>query len=221
MRRIRSSLAGTAHLFLAGDRGALSAVSAAITRIDGDLLTLRCARPGALETGARCVVAVATDDGQKRARAEVVEVSDLALKVRLQEALSPSDRRGWPRAEVVLRMMTRKLRPGESLNRHGVLSLLPTGGRWQTEEVVLSGTGMRAPLHGEWACGDRLELRLHVPGRRGGDHFLTLAEVVQIFDDESPVEQAIRFVDLPENARVRLGEIVDQARMSDLVEDAW
>ena len=221
MRRIRSSLAGTAHLFLTGERGAVSAVSAAITRIDGDLLTLRCARPGSLEVGIRCVVTVSTDDGQKRARALVSEVSDLALKVRLQEAFSPAERRAWPRAEIVLRVMTRRLQAGEDTVRRGLLALVPEDARWQTEDVILSGTGMRAPLRGDWHCGERLELRIHVPGRKGGDHFITTAEVIQIFDDDSPVEHAVRFLDLTESAKSRLSEIVDQARLSDLLEDAW
>ena len=198
-------------------------ISAAITRVEGELLVLRCARPGALEVGTRCVVAVATDEGQKRARAVVVEASDLSLRVRLEEPLAPAERRAWPRADVVLRLMARKLEPGTPAPRRaGLLSLVPDDARWQTEEVVLSATGMRTVLPGDgWKRGDRLDLRIHIPGRAGGDHFVTAAEVVDIFEDESPVELALRFVDLTEAASVRLAEIVDQARLDDLAEDAW
>lgn len=197
-------------------------VSVAITRLDGAALTLRCPRPGVLAAGDRCVLAVATAEGRKRARAVVTEVTDLWLRIHLEEALSGSERRAWPRADVVLRLMTRKLGAGDAVGSRGTpLSLVPTEGGWRTEEVILSPSGMRAPLVGAWACGDRMELRLHVPGRAGGDHFVTTAEVVRIFDDEAPVEHAVRFLDLPEPARLRLGEIVDQARLDDLVEDAW
>jgi hypothetical protein len=220
MRRIRSSLAGTAHLFHSGQRGGVTAVSAAITRVEGADLTLRCARPGTLVPGAHCVVAVATDEGQKRARAVVVEVTDLTTRVRLEEALALAERRAWPRADVVLRLMVRPLAEGGGAPRAQSLSLVAEGG-WQTEEVVLSGTGLRGPLGADLACGDRLELRLHVPGRRGGDHFVTRAEVVCVFDDQDPPEQAVRFLDLPEAARIRLSEIVDQARLDDFAEDAW
>lgn len=220
MRRIRSSLAGTAHLFHSGNRGGVTAVSAAITRVEGADLTLRCARPGSLIPGTHCVVAVATDEGQKRARAIVVEVTDLTTRVRLEEALAPAERRAWPRADVVLRMMVRPLGRGESASRAQSLSVVPEGG-WRTEEVVLSGTGLRGPLGDGHRVGDRLELRLHVPGRKGGDHFVTTAEVIRIFDDQDPPEQAVRFLDLPEAARMRLSEIVDQARLDDFAEDAW
>jgi hypothetical protein len=173
-----------------------------------------------LTPGAHCVVAVATDEGQKRARAVVVEVTDLTTRVRLEEALAPSERRAWPRADVVLRLMVRPLAAGEFASRAQAVSVVAEGG-WKTEEVVLSGTGLRGPLGLDRRLGDRVELRLHIPGRRGGDHFVTTAEVVRIFDDQDPPEQAVRFLDLPEASRVRLSEIVDQARLDDFAEDAW
>jgi len=220
MRRIRSSLAGTAHLFHSGGQGGLTGVSAAITQLEGVDVTLRCARPGTLMAGELCVATVATQEGQRRARAVVVEVTDVTTRIRLKEALTPVERSAFPRADVVLRMMVRALAPRASASRAQSLSVVPEGG-WRTEEVVLSGTGLRGPLGDGHRVGDRIELRLHIPGRNGGDHFVTAAEVIERFDDQEPPEHAVRFVDLPDAARLRLSEIVDEARLEGFAEDAW
>ena len=214
---------GTAHLFITADRGAVTSIAASVTRMDGVRVTLRCLRNGAVEAGLRCVVALSTEAGQKRARAVVEEVTDLSVSLRLEDALETSERRVWPRADVVLRYMARRLdtTPLASRRRAAPLSLVPEKDAWHVEEVVLSATGIRLPLEGDWKSGDLAELRLHVPGRAGGDHFVTTAEVVRIFDDESPVEFGLRFLDLGNAERVRIGEIVDQSRLSDLFEDAW
>lgn len=214
-------MAGTAHLFFTSNRGAVTAVSAAVTRIDQGLLTLRCLRNGAVEAGRHCVVAISTEDGQRRARATVLDVSDVSVRVRLDEALDKADRATWSTADVVLRFMARRLETRAPARRKtGALSLVPERDAWHVEEVVLSPSGMRAALPGEWRVGELLELHLHVPGRAGGDHFVTTAEILQIHDDEAPVEYGLRFLDLDGPQRAKLGEIVDRARLSDLFDDA-
>jgi len=200
----------------------LDVLHGAITRVNGADLGFRCARAGSLRLGERGIVLVQTDEGPRRARVVVREVSDLCLTLHLEEALDSADRREHGRADVALRYVVGGS-PGPRRAGQGAgLSALPPDARWRTEVVVLSPNGMRAPIDGGWSIGDRLSMRIHVPGPRGGDHFVLQVEVVHRFPEEGANDLAVRFLDLTDAERVRLSEIVDDARLAEMAgDDDW
>lgn len=199
------------------DDGLLTTVHGVVTHVRDGELTIRTTGPRGLRPGRRVVLRMRIGDQAYRGRATVAAVGDFVVRLRLLEPLAPTDRRSHARAEVVIRYLVRRLPPsGGAPTRH--LSLVPEQSRWITEEVVLSATGMRAALPGEWRTGDRVELRLHVPGPAGGRHLVLHAEVVRSSSLTEPGDAVLRFVDVAPADRLELSEIVDRARLADFLD---
>ena len=59
------------------------------------------------------------------------------------------------------------------------------------------------------------EIRLHVPGHKGGDHVVVQGEVVQQYEEDNV---AFRFVELDADIQYRLAEIVDRVRLAQIIE---
>ncbi|MFN3198063.1 MAG: PilZ domain-containing protein [Bradymonadia bacterium] len=184
-----------------------------VTHGGAKTLTLRTSGDRPPEEGLMGVIAVQTDDAVYRARVELVEVGDFVACLKLLAELKPCDRRLYGRAEVTVRLLARRV--GQRLPRANHLSVVPQDGAWSVEEVVLSPSGMRATLPGNWTPGEFAELRLHVPGHKGGDHVVVQGEVVQHYEDGNV---AFRFVELDADVQYRLAEIVDRVRLAQIIE---
>ncbi len=201
------------------DDGHLTAVSGVVTQARGGDFTLRTTGTQVLRSGGVAVMRVRTAEGVFRGRVEVGEVGDFVARVRLLEPMRPTERRAHARTDIVVRFLARRLPAGQEgarVARH--LSLVPHAAPWITDEIVLSASGMRAALPGEWHVGDRAEIRLHVPGPAGGNHLVLRGEVVRGLADEDPRDVALRFLDLDPATRLELVDIVDRARLADFLE---
>jgi hypothetical protein len=201
------------------DDGHLTAVAGVVTQArDGDF-TLRTTGSQVLRPGGVAVMRVRTPDGVFRGRVEIGDVGDFVARVRLLEPMRPTERRAHARADIVVRFLVRRLPAGHDggrVSRH--LSLVPEQSPWITDEIVLSASGMRAVLPGEWRVRDRVEMRLLVPGPAGGNHLVLRGEIVRDFADDNPREVAVRFIDVDPATRLELVDIVDRARLADFLE---
>lgn len=176
-------------------------------------LMLRTSGPRPPEAGLMGVIAVQTEDAVYRARVELVETGDFVARLKLLADLKPCDRRLYGRAEVTVRLLARRV--ARSLTTVNHLSVVPDGGTWHVEEIVLSPSGMRTPLSDDWGEGEIAEIRLHVPGHKGGDHVVVKGEVVSQYEDGNV---AFRFVEVDADVQYRLAEIVDRVRLAQIIE---
>lgn len=184
-----------------------------VTQAGLKAVTLRTTGERPPESGLMGVIAVQTEDAVYRARVELTESGDFVAQLKLLADLKPCDRRLYGRAEVTVRLMARKV--GQRISKVNHLSVVPQDGSWRVEEVVLSPSGMRARLPGLWQGGEMAEIRLHVPGHKGGDHVVVQGEVVQQYEEDNV---AFRFVELDADIQYRLAEIVDRVRLAQIIE---
>ena len=202
------------------DHGAiLDSIDAVITRRRGTILTLRTPDAARLDSAGYCIVSLDGDGVGWRARARIEDAGGFIARVRLTGPICPVERRLYARAHVICRVLLSRLGPGEEPGARGQLSVIDADARWVLEEVILSPAGMRAPLCGNWAIGDRAVVRVHVPGPRGGEHIVVSGEVVQVFDEDEQ-ELAFRFLNVDAEVQLRIGDIVDHVLLSDFLSEA-
>jgi hypothetical protein len=194
----------------------LSSAQGVVTRIEGPRVTIRTTATGGFSPGDECVLAVRMPAGVVRGRARVVSATDLAIGLKLAAPLGSSDRRASLRATVLARMLIRKDRPGREARVTGPLSVVPTDGVWLTEYVQLSPTGLRVPAAGRWAAGERAQIRLHFPGPAGGVHLVAAGEVIRFDIGVDGAEVAFQFEGLSPDARWKIMDVVDRARLAAL-----
>ena len=196
----------------------LDSVPIVVTRRAGSRLTLRTPQARKLHLNEQCVISVLGGDNPWRARID--EVGDIALEITQLGEPSPAERRFYARADVVIRLLARRLTDSELLSsRPNRLSVVPEDGRWLIEEAVLSPAGMRVMLPDRWSNGERMELRLHIPGPQGGEHLVLLAEVVKSRQEDDRHDVALRFVGIDAETQLRLAEVVDRSLLADLVDE--
>ena len=199
----------------------LDSVPVVITRRSGSRLTLRTAQAGKLRLNEQCVLSVLGGASPWRARARIEKVGDIALEVVQLGESSPAERRFYARAEIVVRLLARRLTDAEKLSpRINGLSVVPDDGHWLIEEAVMSPAGMRVLLPERWSRGERMELRLHIPGPHGGEHLVLLAEVVKSHREDNRHDVALRFVGVDADTQLRLAEVVDQSLLADMVDES-
>ena len=123
------------------------------------------------------------------------------MLLRLSDPLAVSDRRMYGRVHLVARLWWRRLKRGESAPR---LVAVTEGDVAVVCAIELSPAGMRVPLEGAWAAGDRMLLHMRIADA----DVRVVAEVRRELDDG---DLALAFTELDDDTRDEIARVVDEA----------
>lgn len=193
-------------VFLVGD--GLGHAAGRVTRLEEEVVTIRCLAPSGVRAGTAGVVMVETEAGLRRARAMVSARDDLTVRLTLREPLQPPCRRRFERLKILADVWFAPVAGQGTV-------LAPERITWLEGIVELSPDAVRALIPIPVAHGDRVDVWLRVPARTGVP--LRVPGAVLRVDHGADAGVTVCFTDTEPLSVERLAEVIDDLRLEQVV----